>query len=63
MHILHVSLVCTLAWKYVCAYLLLHHGEHAFYRFRAGNVNSVTLSNKFIVSYGDIQMTMCILTL
>ena len=34
-----------------------------FYKFRADNVNSVTLLNKFMVSYGDIQMTTCILTL
>ena len=47
-----------------CAYLLLHHGEYnTFYRFRAGNIKGVTLSNKFTVSYGDIQMTTCILTL
>ena len=36
------------------AYLLLHQGEHTFYRFRG--VNSVTLSNKFTMSYGDTQM-------
>ena len=35
-------------------------GEITFYRLR-GNVNSVTLLNKFMVSYGDIQMAMCIL--
>ena len=41
----------------MCTCVLLHLGEHTLYRFRAGNVNSVTLSNKFTVSYGDIQMT------
>ena len=45
-------------------YVLLHHGEYTFYRFIAANVNSVsTLSKKFTVSYGDMQMTTCILRL
>ena len=34
-----------------------------FYKFRAGNVNSVTLTNKFMASYRDIEMTTCILML
>ena len=56
-----IKLLCMLNMIYiyliVYAYLLLHHGEHTLYRLRAGNVNSVTL-----LSYGDIQMTACILT-
>ena len=44
-------------------YYLTTESIRTFYKFRAGNVNSVTLLNKFTVSYKDIQMTTCILTL
>ena len=69
-HISHVSLACTLAWHIrtqvirskpntcVCTYY--YTKESIPFR---GNVNSVTLTNKLTVGYGDIQMTTCILTL
>ena len=54
----------NLCVHYVCIYLLIHHRQHTFYGFRAGNVNSVsTLLNIFTVSYGDKKITTCILTL
>ena len=47
----------------VRSYYYTTESIRTFYKFRDGNVSSVTLSNKFMVSYEDIQMTMCILTL
>ena len=55
----YTRVICSKPNTYVRTY----YREHTFYRFRAGNVNNYTLSNKFRVSYGDIQMTTCILTL
>ena len=49
----------------ICASVLTTTTRRAYIPFISLEVVmlAITLSNKFMVSYGDIQMNMCILTL